>query len=227
MYPRKIIVLASSPLQQNGEFANFYNGEYLGGQIRMDAAVHIAQENPDTEFILVGGYNAPSEGDIDTSNKVNDMAAFLKRNAPDVHLQLVYSLPCTHHNFVAVFNSPEIDLRDQELGILTNAYHLPRALVFALQAAEATDTVGLFQFVPISAEEVLNRSIESIVGNKADQYESRMQSEVQGLLQLRSGTYTDSCTCLAENGKQLHRAITLHGDKLLTMRELADIRSFN
>jgi hypothetical protein len=218
MYSEKIVVLSSSPLQENGQFANFENGLYLGGQVRMEAAAYLAERAVETEFILVGGYNKEGQGDPTTSDKVNDMAAFLMNKAPDANIRSIYSLPCTHHNFVAVFRDClRRDAQGGDLGILTNEYHMPRALEFARQAAGAFNLQDRLRFVPVPAETVLGTTIESIVGDRLDEYTARVESEQRGLRQLQEGSYEDSC--LTKNLDRLQYVIHHHADEVLTDAE--------
>lgn len=216
----RIIVLAAGALEEGGEFANFKDGMYLGGQVRLEAAVEVSRSAPGTQLTLVGGYNKVTEGDPQASNKVKDMASFILGQNPSAALQRVCSLPCTHHNFVAVFNHwAAAGVTVNQVGILTNGYHMARAEEFAARAAAASSQYAGVELVPLAAEEILERPIASIIGERHEEYAARLASESRGLEQLRAGTYDESC--LAANAESLKPLLTLHGNALLAQYELA------
>jgi len=216
---KKIVVLSTSPLQPDGTFLNFQDGMYLGGHVRMEAAVKIAQNNPSIELVLTGGYNKLGEGDVQTSNKVNDMASFLRLHCPGAIMNTVYSLPCTHHNFVALLNEWHSQgIRPSEVGVLTNEYHMPRALEFARQALAKVDPESQLQFMPVFAEQILGKTVAECVGEDGmDAYQTRLESEARGLAQLRSGSYQDNC--LSRNRDRLQTILSQRGQELLTPEE--------
>jgi len=222
MFCRKIIVLSSTLLQEDGRFGNFEDGMYIGGQVRIEAAVHIAQKYPLIEFTLASGYNKSGHGDIETSEKVDQMAAFILARAPMANIQKVYSLPCTYHNFVAALRRYRSSFESQEVGILTNEYHLRRALEFANLAAQTLGYTEQSKFIPIAAEEVLSLQIRAIIGERTGEYAERVRSEAHGLKQLRAGLYEDSC--LTRNFASLRHIIKKHGKVLLTDEELDSLR---
>jgi hypothetical protein len=215
----KVIVLAASPFEADGKFAEFKGGMYLGGQTRIEAATQLSRDDPSVELILVGGYNKPSEGAITTSQKVTDMSRFILGQLPDALIHPVLSLPCTRHNFVAVLNDLAAHNLDvDEIGVLTNGYHMARALVFAEQASEATKRYSKTHFVPMVAESILGSDLSGLIAN-SEQYRARLVSEERGLRQALSGTYTDSC--LTINVDQLSGVISAHSVELLTFSEQA------
>lgn len=190
----KIIVLAAESFESDSQFANFHDGMYLGGQVRFEAAAKIATEFPSVEMVLVGGYNRPGQGDSSISDKVDAMMRFIGERAPQAWLSPVYSLPCTYHNFVAVFDSWQRQTEEiSRVGILSNSFHLPRAQAWAERVAKAAYPDRSVTFVLMSAEEILEVDIKSIVGNRQDEYAARLSSEARGLRQIREGTYQDSC----------------------------------
>jgi hypothetical protein len=192
--PRKVVILAAEPMQADGTFAEFEKGMYLGGHTRMEAAVHVAKLIPSTEFIIVGGYNRPGEGDPKTSNKVNSMAAFMRAHIREPHLELVYSLPCTHHNFIALYHYLQITgQRPEEIGLLTSTWQIVRAMEFASQAAQLFQHIDPIRFTIFPAEQILNTTVEAVVGDRMPEYDKRMASERRGLGQIIDETYEDSC----------------------------------
>jgi hypothetical protein len=219
----KIIVLSSEPLQPDGKFPDFKNGMYLGGNVRMRAAAKIAKDSPETEITLVGGYNKLPNPNPDTSDKVNDMASFVRASVPNANLRLVYSLPCSYHDFIAVFNTWKAEnIQVQEVGILTNAYHLKRAEAFAHRAAKLMGIDQTIRFVPMAAEEILQEPIDAIVGDRQDEYNARLKGEAKGIIDLHSGQYHDNC--LNENLEVLLPAIKVHADSIMTSEEKAGLK---
>lgn len=135
------------------------------------------------------------EGNPNTSQKVADMAQLITGHTLGAKLRRVYSLPCTYHNFVAVLGSWEVeDVQVDEVGILTNAYHLARAQELADRAAKDSERFQRVGFVPIAAEAFLGVDVTTVIGSRLDEYRARIESEARGLEQLRLGTYQDSCS---------------------------------
>jgi hypothetical protein len=221
---KKVIVLSSGLLQADGSFPNFRDGMYLGGQIRMAAAVRLVQKHPNTEIILVGGYDKTKRGDTWISQQVIDMANFLKQLIPTIKLTIVQTLPCTFHNFVGFINYMQArGIHQEEVDLLTNAYHLPRAQAFANQAAIQLCPEQPIRFNPLAAETILGKSIPSIVGDRMREYETRVTRERQGLDQLKAGAYQESC--LGQNLQLLAPLIEEDPAALLTPDELAHYSS--
>lgn len=215
----RIIVLAASAIGSDGKFVDFKDGMYLGGQIRLEAAAQVASDRPDAELTLVGGYNKTIEGNSQFSNRVRDMHSFIASRCPGAKLVPVYSLPCTYHNFVAVFNSwASGNIEADKVGILTNTYHMKRASAVATRAAAHFKQYAHLQFIPLSAEGILERSIESIIREREEQYAARLESERHGLEQLSTGTYEDSC--LTKNLESLRPVLARHSATLLSSSEL-------
>jgi hypothetical protein len=207
----------------DGNFPDFKNGMYLGGHVRMRAAAKIAKDSPETEITLVGGYNKLPDPNPDTSNKANDMAQFVRSVIPHANLRLVYSLPCTHHDFIASFNAWRAEnIEIEEVGILTNAYHMKRAEAFAHRAAALLGLGSSVRFIPVPAEAVLGEPIETIVGDRQVEYNTRLKSEAQGIIDLNSGNYRDNC--LNDNFEVLLPAISRHAKAIMTEDELAQLK---
>ncbi len=155
-----VIILCASALNNNGSFDELsFNGSYLGGQIRMEAAVDFAP-NTDT-YIVVGGDHKDGK-----YKKIDDMKNFLKKRFNELQLPKeqqpkiirIYSATDTTGNLWAIKRA----FRDtgklnwfsnKRVGILTNFYHIPRAMRFA---ADIFNDVSVL-FIPISAEAVIYR----------------------------------------------------------------------
>ena len=217
-----IIVLSASSKSSDGKFPNYMNGMYLGGQVRMDAAHLLIKLNPDIRFTIVGGYNELSlGGNQATSNKVNDIADSMDIRL-NANVDLIYSLPCTHHNFVAVFNSwKKSGLRPQRIGILSNSYHLARALTFAKKNQFIFDGIQGSKFTTISAEDTLKILPETVFGKHINEYKKRLAREKEGLRKLQKNSYKDYC--LTRDFGELKDIIRDHKDDLLTNKEKLEL----
>lgn len=202
-----IIVPAPGPLGPDGRFPDTLNGLYLGGQLRMDAAVALCRQNPRTAFVLTGGFNRPDQGYWNSSEQVHAMAWHIEKTVSKPKLELVYSLPCTHHNFVAVFQSWQGRTTPKHIGILTNAYHMPRAMELAERSAKKI-LPGSVKFEPLIAETILGTEHDVTAA-----YCARALSEQEGLDDLRHGRYTDRC--LTSQYAWLKDVITIYADSLL------------
>jgi hypothetical protein len=216
--PEHVVVLAPGAIETNGLFADVQDDTYLGGQVRLEAAAELARSDLSVELTLVGGYNKIGEGDPNTSRKVTDMARFILGHAPEAQVDSVFSLPCTRHNFIAILNKwAQSDMKVEEIGILTNDYHLPRALELAERAAFDTEDYGSVRFTPVSAEDLLGLTGEQHYGQSQGAYLARLASEARGLAELHSGQYVDSC--LTENLEQLRFVLAEHAFSLLAADE--------
>src|SRR3989344_5163902 len=137
------IIVLNPDKKIHGQFPNFKDGKYLGGATRMAAAITIAKENQFSEIILVGGYNEDNGKDKSTffqkSQKVEDMKDYLNENKIKNSIVTINSLPCTKHNLIAVFNKYQKKFENKKVGILTNKYHLSRALQFWVKLKEEPD----------------------------------------------------------------------------------------
>ncbi len=192
--PRKVVILAADPALSDGRFEEFKHGMYLGGQTRMEAAVHLAKLHPETEFIIVGGYNRPGEGQPKISDKVDSMAAFMRSHIDNSHLELVPSLPCTRHNFIALFHYLQSSNQSPEqIGVLSSSWHLERAILFAKQASRFFRLKQPMEFLPLHAETILGRPQSEIVEGRWTEYTARLEAEMRGLRQLADGSYEVSC----------------------------------
>ncbi len=119
--------------------------EYLGGQIRMDAAVDLAERVE--VFIVVGG----------SQKKVDDMKKYIQENLrkkganvpPIIRIE---SDPDTNGNLQAikkVLKDHSLNFKNSEVAILTNFYHIPRSLRFA------ADIFPEYNFIPLAAESLI------------------------------------------------------------------------
>jgi len=189
-----IIVLCSEKKDKNGKFPEFLDGKYLGGQTRMNAAVEMYKENKEAEFIIVGGYDENGEG----SKKVEDMYEFLTNECQNIKIFKCPSLPCTFHNLVAIFNTwrkHNIKLENKKIGLLTNFYHLPRALRFwsELNRKEEFKNIFIPCPIPISAESVVQNISSEMYNERSGEYLSTLMSEAEGFKDIEKDSYTDNC----------------------------------
>src|SRR6185295_1316867 len=99
--PKYIIVLATEKRDATGRFPDFEQDRqeqreiYVGGNIRMLAALEAVKKYPNAEFIMVGGYATEGEK---VSSKAIDMEAFMRENYPDLNLKIISSRPSTNGN---------------------------------------------------------------------------------------------------------------------------------
>lgn len=219
-----IIILSAAAENIEGKFPNFLNGMYLGGEVRINAAAKLLSKYQETEFIVAGGYNEKNIGIRGTSKKVDDIVGFLKDSNPRAMIQEIYSLPCTHHNFVAVFNYWKRNkISPRRVGVLSNEYHLPRALAFADMLSKTMLPESKTTLVPIAAEAVdasLALKFDDNVSRAA--YSRRLAYEKAGLTKLSAGDYTDYC--LTRDYELLKDIIYENPDNLLTDEERLTLR---
>lgn len=176
---------------EDGKFPEYHRGMYLGGQTRMDAAVELYKNNKLAKFIVVGGLNKDCNN-IEDSEKTSSMKKYLEKECKEINVTSINSLPCTKHNFVAIFayweeNSQE-DLSKKTVGVLTNHYHLPRSLKFLSLAQKEFLLSNNPIFNPIAAESVI---CQPEVYIKKQEYELTSNSEVRGMGDMERGLYRD------------------------------------
>lgn len=118
------------------------NGDtiYLGGDVRMKAAVKLSQSAG--VIILVGGSKA----------KVDGMMLYLKQELGEEPMPAMIRLesdPDTLGNFRAI-KGQGIDFEGKSVAVLTNDYHLPRAMAVAQYVYPGS------KFTPVAAESLLS-----------------------------------------------------------------------
>ncbi|MDD5639196.1 MAG: ElyC/SanA/YdcF family protein [Candidatus Pacebacteria bacterium] len=217
-----VIVLCPEKKDPDDKFPEFKNNKYLGGQTRMDAACEIFKKNKGAEFVLVGGYDQNSK----KSKKVEDMREFLKEKCENIIILERPSLPCTRHNLVAVFNywiKERKEIKGKKIGILTNFYHLPRALRFWGELVNEKEFSEIPVPIPIIAESIVEKSDAY---TRFIEYILRTDSEINGLKDNEKGTYKDNC--LDKNMEHFKSVINDEKEILLTSaeRSLNDNKNF-
>lgn len=221
-----IIVLCPEKKDPDGKFPDFKDGMYLGGQVRMDAAKKIYENNENAEFIVVGGYNSKSKRSewekVDASQKVDDMKSFLKKDCLGIKIIPIKSLPCTKHNLVAIFNTWKNSeeklkrLKDKKIGLLTNFYHLPRALRFWGELTNTEEFMGIPMPISISAESIIELPVNNM-HIRFIEYLLRLEDERRGLKDIENESYAGSC--LGKKFDDFKDIIEKYKDILLTESE--------
>jgi hypothetical protein len=150
---------------------------YLGGDIRMQAVVQIA---PKVDwFIAVGGSKSKVDG-----MKNYLLQEFKRRKIKDRFPKIIRieSNPDTLGNMMAISKSR---LRVSEnFAILTNFYHMPRALKISRLIFPKIN------FNPLIAESILIDQ-QSTFSLFPKEFIFRVSREINGLIDLENGTYKD------------------------------------
>lgn len=184
-----VIILCASELRtcvnKTGHFDELNKDEkrlvylYVGGQIRMEAAVDVARYVQN--FIVVGG----------SEKKVKDMRNFLLEELQkeidngEITSKIIRieSEANTAGNLWAVkgwIKEYNIKFLDKRVGILTNFYHLPRAMRFA------KDILPEYCFIPLAAESLINRH-QSTYSFYPKEFLLQICSEIDGLKDWENG----------------------------------------
>jgi len=179
-----VIILCASALNKDGGFDEFaLDGSYLGGQTRMDAAVDFAPRVKN--YIVVGG----------SKKKINDMKVYLEQKFKKFRIEhapkiiRIKSDPDTNGNLwavkLALRDVKKIDkLSNNDVGIMTNFYHLPRAMRFA---ADIFNNINV-NFTPIASEAVIVRHLSTyLLHQKA--LLLRTTNDINGLRDWENGEY--------------------------------------
>lgn len=191
-----VVVLGSFKKDLDGVFPQVLKGEFLGGQTRMQAASVLYDLNPLTEFYVVGGYDSRSG----SSNEVRDMVSFLKDSCSEIVLIEISSLPCTHHNLIALLNTWRNDtvrlnrLRKSRIGLLTNYYHLPRStkLISDLLCGCFSD-LKIPLVIPICAEAYIDESPMDNMFSEPEMLLARLDTEIEALRSMARDKIVDGC----------------------------------
>jgi len=191
-----VILLCASILNKNKHFDELSSdSSYLGGPIRMRAAVDIKSRVG--KFIVVGG-GIKKDNDQEKWRKVNDMRRYLINQGVNSNKIIrIVSEPDTHGNFRAIFTCLKKQnfkfLKRKKLGVLTNFYHLPRALRFAkdiFEKDEKENKIDGISFIPICAESVAKKIIPTYL--KYDlEFLVRVSNEIRGLRDWEKDKYRD------------------------------------
>lgn len=179
-----VILLCPSLMNKAGKFEEFsLDGSYLGGQVRMQAAVDLYKKGGVKKFIVVGGgiNNEKMKWD-----KVNDMRKYLIDNGvPKTEIVRISSKADTHGNLRAVYKILHNRLKGN-VGILTNYYHLPRAMRFANDPQIKWN----IKFIPICAEAVIKSSPPTYLQN-IPSFLVRIFNDIKGLNDWEKGEYRE------------------------------------
>jgi uncharacterized SAM-binding protein YcdF (DUF218 family) len=190
-----VVLLCADALNEREGFDEIspVNGAfvYLGGQVRMDAAVDFAP-NVST-YIVIGGKHKGGK-----YKKIEDMKNFLEKRFNEINLiserpkiVRLYSKADTTGNLWglkrALRDAGKLEwIRDKKIGIFTNFYHIPRAMRFAKDIFSDVRA----SFVPISAEAVLDRT-EATYSHYPRAFLRRIVNEQNGLRAWERGEYQD------------------------------------
>lgn len=231
-----IFVLSPGRANPDGGFADYGDdGSYIGGQIRMNAAVQMIRDRPEDQFFLVGGLDTDALL-APYSQKAQDMSRFICSTLQDEEPEVwhragpVPSLPCTYHNFIAALrelNDPRLmEPGTVNIGVLTNAYHIPRSQLFATQAKH--DMFDLnpniradVTFTWHAAEDILQTPMPYSVKDDPEAYaafKKRIAMEERGLLDIDLGRYDDSCRRKYRE-EEFIRFLVHHGKDLMAEHE--------
>lgn len=181
-----VLIPCADKKGENGRFPEFRDGDYIGGENRMVAALRHSLNNQDTVYVPVGGFDHNN----DSSEKVKDMTTFLKEGNPNIKIQAIQSLPCTRHNLVAFFNTMGDDLNGKKVAIVTSFCFVARTLAIWSKLIEEE-----FKGMPaphIICSESFYNNDEVITKNVAS-YLQRIFREKQGLYDLEESKYVDFC----------------------------------
>ena len=177
-----VIVLCASAFNEYKAFDELskdkQTGEpiYVGGQIRMQAAADI-QEKVE-KFIVVGG-GAEEKYECSDFRKVNDMKQFLccENGIESERVIRIVSGADTTGNLHAIKKLNILqNFKGKDVTILTNFYHLPRAILMASRIFKGMS----INFIPISAEAVIEKCHPSY-SFYSKEFLLRIYREINGL----------------------------------------------
>lgn len=163
------------------------DGLYIGARARMQAAVDLFHRADITvgKFIVVGGGLEQADHRL-RWKKTENMREFLMRHGvPPEDILCVASEPDTSGNFRAIWLTCHKLLQAKTVGVLTNQYHMARALCIA---TDPQFDWGGARFIPLAAESLLTDNIKLPAHDEAPMA-GRLMREQHGLNDWRRGTY--------------------------------------
>jgi len=183
-----VIVLCPNVSYELGEFEECdTDGVYIGGPIRMQAAIDLYQNLGGTvqHYIVVGGGL-----DAEPTNrwkKTDNMQRFLRQKGIPKHkLSSVASGADTLGNLRAIWVTHHHLFKNKTVGILSNSYHLPRAMRIVNDPQFEWNNTHFFA---LQAEELA--TTEDVTRTEKDpSFAERLKREKQGMLDWYNGTYT-------------------------------------
>jgi len=210
-----IIVFCADKMYDK-KFPEYKEGKYLGGQIRMDAAVEIWKKYKKVEFILVGGYD--EDGGTD---KTLDMKVYIENKIDkkyNTKIEIVNSLPCTRHNLIAILNKYDKDLENKTIGILSNFYHIPRILNLWSQLKDDNYKINFnnIKLEPLIAEKQIG--VNYPIG--VIEYIVRLEEEIRGLIDINTNAYKDGCFSVKDGINKFKKLTNIKKIELLSPKEI-------
>jgi len=178
----------------------------LGGKARIIAAAELAKIFPDTKLVMTGSYY-PNPGDPSQSSI---MSQELKKLGVEDTQIVTEEFALTSYDELSRIVELSLTHNWQNIAVLTNKYHIPRASLMLRKLDELArkkgddKLVAHFQefsqktsFTFVSAEDVLtNKSSHyaNLIKDLEDSpdYQKRIESEKRGVEALESGTYGKS-----------------------------------
>ncbi len=163
------------------------DGLYIGARARMQAAADLFHRADPAvkKYIVVGGGLEQSDHRL-RWKKTEHMREFLIRSGvPPKDILCVASEPDTSGNFRAIWKTCHAQLRAKTIGVLTNQYHVPRALCIA---TDPQFDWGGAQFIPLPAESLLAGELGLPAPGKAS-LAGRLAREQHGLGDWQRGEY--------------------------------------
>jgi len=163
------------------------DGIYIGGQTRMQAMADLYRARDVTvrKIIVVGGGLEQTDTTKKWS-KTKHMRNFLvQQGVPKDNILCVASEPDTRGNLRAIWLTCHQLLDGKTVGILSNEYHLARAIKIATDA-QFDWTV---RFFPLSAEELATTQTAAPPSPQSQSILERVKRENQGVKDWHDGTY--------------------------------------
>lgn len=190
-----VVVLCPSPLNQEQEFDQVSpNGLYLGGQTRMQAVVNVyANAAMNVRKLIVVGGGVHEADETMKWRKVKDMRRFLEDNGvPASDIICIASEADTLGNFRALWREYGAMMQHKTIGILTNFYHLPRAM----RIAQDAQFDWAAKLVPVCAESVI-ASVTSFPLSSPGVL-ARIALESKGLIDWEKGRYRNQSVPMSD-----------------------------
>lgn len=183
------------------------DGLYIGARARMQAAVDLFHRADITvgKFIVVGGGLEQADHRLRWKKTENMRKFLMQHDVPPEDILCVASQPDTSGNFRAIWLTCRKLLQTKTVGVLTNQYHIARALCIA---TDPQFDWGDAQFIPLVAESLLTDKAEFPAPHEAPMAD-RLAREQHGLSDWQRGTYRNQRLSRSLWQGSLHKGVSV------------------
>ncbi len=180
-----LITLAGEIIKEGNNFLmpDNFDGLAQGGKMRLDAAIKMFEDKMAGNIIVVGGKVRGSD-----DKKVDVMAEYLfRKGIPKEKIIKLYSETNTRGNAIAIkYYLKKEKLFTKKIGLLTNFFHLPRAIKFFVMENLCPEPIVAESILLEHPDYGLQKIHQFYINTKMLE---RLNQELEGISALEKGEY--------------------------------------